>query len=265
MNGAPDLTLPSLVAAFLLLAIPVGFSLACRLGMVREMLVAALRMAAQLAFAGLYLTWMFQFDHPLVNFAWLLVMIFVAALTTVQKSQLRPGWVLLPVTVSTLAATLLVVLYFNALVVQLDDLFAARYLVVIGGMILGNALSGNIVSLTHFYQAVRENEERYLFLLGNGATRFEGLKPFFRAAVTRALKPTVATMATIGIVSIPGMMTGQMLGGSAPLVAIKYQIAIMLAILAALSLSVVLAIALSVRRAFDGYGMLRREIFAGKN
>jgi len=265
MSSTPDLSPLSLVAAFLLLIVPIGFSLFFRLGIVRESIVAAIRMGVQLALAGIYLTWLFRWDHPLLNFAWLLVMMSVAALTTVQKSLLRWRAVLLPVCVSTLTATLAVVLYFNAFIVRIDQLLAAKYLVVIGGMVLGNSLSGNIVGLTQFYQSLRESEERYLYWLGNGASTLEALQPFLRDAIIRALKPTLATMATIGIVSLPGMMTGQMLGGSEPLVAIKYQIAIMLTILAAVSLGIVLAILLSSRRALDAYGVLKRSVFAGQN
>lgn len=260
-DGAPDLSYFSLAAAMLLLGIPVAFSLAFRLGLVKETLIAAVRMVIQLVFAGVYLTWLFEWDHPALNLLWLFVMMGVAALTTVQKSQLKLKEILMPVCVSTLVATMTIVIYFNAFIVKLENLLEARYLVVIGGMVLGNSLSGNIVALTHYYESLRNREDRYLFRLGNGATPFEAMKPFFRKAATRSLKPTLAGMATIGIVSLPGMMTGQMLGGSSPLVAIKYQIAIMVAILAAVSLGVGLAIWLSSRKAFSPYGTLRREIF----
>ena len=260
-EGAPDLSAWSLVAGFLLLAVPIAFSVAFRLGLVKETIVAAIRMVLQLAFAGVYLTWLFKWDHPALNFGWLCVMMTVAALTTVQKSQLNLRQILLPVVVSTFVATIGVVLYFNCFIVRLENLMAARYLVVIGGMVLGNSLSGNIVALTQYYESLRDHEGRYLFRLGNGATTFEALRPFICEATTRALKPTLAGMATIGIVSLPGMMTGQMLGGSSPVVAIKYQIAIMVAILATVTLGVGLALWLSSRRAFSQYGILRREIF----
>ena len=261
MSGAVDLSTWGLATAFLLLAVPIGFSLALKLGIVRESVIAAIRMGIQLLLAGLYLTWLFRINNPALNIAWILVMMLVASLTTVQNSRLRPRYLLGPVCTATFLATLAIVLYFNGLIVRVDRLFEARYLVVIGGMVLGNSLSGNIVSLTHFYSALRDRENRYLYYLGNGATLHEAIRPFFREAMVRALKPTLASMATIGIVALPGMMTGQMLGGSPPLVAIKYQIAIMLAILAAVTLSTALAILLSSRVAFNAYGALRREVF----
>ncbi len=261
MIGAADIPISALAAAFALLAVPIAFSLTLKLGIARETIIAAVRMSVQLFLAGLYLTWLFRLNNPLLNLAWLGVMMTVASLTTVQKSLLRPRHLLGPVCAATFVATLAIVLYFNGLIVRVDRLLEARYLVVIGGMVLGNSLNGNIVSLTHFYSTLREREERYLHYLGNGASLREATRPFFREAMIRALKPTLASMATIGIVALPGMMTGQMLGGSSPLVAIKYQIAIMLAIFATVTLSTALAILLSARAAFDAYGVLRREIF----
>jgi len=261
--SVPDLSIPSMIAAFSLLIIPVLFSFWLKLGIVREIVIASIRMGVQLFLAGIYLSWLFKYDNPWINMAWLLVMMFVAALTTVQKSSLRPSVILLPVCISTVIGTLSVVLFVNAFVVQIDQLFSAKYLVVLGGMILGNTLSGNIVALTHFYQSLKQGQARYFHWIGNGATLLEAVRPNFREAVTRSLKPMLASMATIGIVSIPGMMTGQMLGGSSPLVATKYQIAIITAIFAAMTLGTVLAIFLSIRRAFDEWGVLRKEIFTG--
>lgn len=262
MNGAPDLSVSALIAAFLLLAIPIAFSRYFRLGIIRETLISSFRMGLQLLFAGLYLTWLFQFDHPALNLLWLLVMMTVAAVTTAQKSSLKLREILPPVAFATLIATLAVVWYFNTWIVRLDHWLEAKYLVVIGGMLLGNSLTGNIIGLTHFFHSLKKEEERYLYWLGNGATAAEALRPFFREAMVRSVRPTLATMATMGIVSLPGMMTGQMLGGSPPIVAIKYQIAIMLAIYVAVTLGVALAILLSCRKAFDDYGVLRKAIFA---
>jgi putative ABC transport system permease protein len=262
MNGAPDLPTTALIAAFLLLTIPIAFSRYFQLGIVRETLVASIRMGLQLLFAGLYLTWLFRFDHPVLNLLWLLIMMAVASVTIAQKSTLKLREIFGPVALATLIATLAVVWYFNTWIVRLDRWIEAKYLVVIGGMLLGNSLTGNIIGLTHFFQSLKKDEERYLYWLGNGATRNEALRPFLREAMVRSIRPTLASMATMGIVSLPGMMTGQMLGGSAPIVAIHYQIAIMLAIYVSVTLGVALAILLSCRKAFDDYGVLRKEIFA---
>ena len=129
-------------------------------------------------------------------------------------------------------------LYFNYFVINLQNLFEAKYLVVIGGMLLGNSMRGNIIGTDNFYNSIISNEKRYLYHLAHGASQFEALLPYIRKSLIASFSPTIATMMTVGIVSLPGMMTGQMLGGSSPMLAIKYQIAIMVAIFASTTASV---------------------------
>jgi len=85
--------------------------------------------------------------------------------------------------------------------------------------------------------------------------------PYFQNSLHAALKPMLATMLTTGIVAIPGMMSGQILGGSSPLVAIKYQITIMIAIFVSLNISVSLTLLFSIRSSFDGFGILSEHVF----
>ena len=106
-----------------------------------------------------------------------------------------------------------------------------------------------------------KDENLYFYKLSLGATKFEALLPFAKQSFIAALNPTIATMATMGIVSLPGMMTGQILGGSVPLVAIKYQIAIMVAILASTVLSILLSLVFTLRISIDKSGVLKKDYF----
>jgi putative ABC transport system permease protein len=123
-------------------------------------------------------------------------------------------------------------------------------------MILGNMLSGNIVGLNHFFNNIRKMEKKYLAVLALGADRNEALLPYVRESIQAAVNPTLASIATIGLVSLPGMMTGQILGGASPVVAVKYQMAIMIAIFVTRMLSIYLALLLTKRTAFDAYDLL---------
>jgi len=122
-------------------------------------------------------------------------------------------------------------------------------------------LNSTIIGISHYYEAIRKENKRYLYLLSLGADQQEALLPFFREALRAAMRPFIANMATMGIVSLPGMMTGQMLGGADPETAIKYQIAIVLAIFTALTISVALSIYFTSRQAFDEYGILKGSLF----
>ena len=118
-----------------------------------------------------------------------------------------------------------------------------------------------ILGIADFYRVVHEQRDRYRYHLAAGASQMEALIPFFRDSLKAALNPTIGSMATMGVVFLPGMMTGQIIGGSTPDTAIRYQLAIMIAIFVCISLSVVLTILFSVRRSFDGFGNLRESIF----
>ena len=128
-------------------------------------------------------------------------------------------------------------------------------------MLLGNSMRRTIITLERFYGSIRRDWEGYLSLVMMGATVSEASKPYLRTAYKAGLEPMLANTATMGLVFLPGMMTGQILGGSSPAMAIKYQIVIMLAITAAAELSTLLSVRLSLRRAFDAWGYLRQELF----
>ena len=90
--------------------------------------------------------------------------------------------------------------------------------------------------------------------------RSEALQPFVRQAIVKAFSPAIANMAVMGLVSLPGTMIGQILGGSSPNVAIKYQIMIVVVTMSASMLSLIIAINLSTKQAFDGYGRMRQLV-----
>ncbi len=261
-GGAPDLGWGQLVAAVALILVPLGVSWMWRLGLMRDIGLAGARMSVQLVLAGLYLQFLFELNSAWLNLAWLLVMILAAAASACRNSDLRWQRMLLPVGGATAISALVVVMYFNGLIVQIDRLFDARYLVVISGMLLGNTMSGNVVALTHFFEAARGAAADYEYRLAGGATREEALRPLYREAARRALRPMIASMMTMGIVSLPGMMTGQILAGASPVEAIKYQIAIMFAILAVMAIGVVLALRFAAVAGFDRWGSVKAEVFA---
>lgn len=260
MNGAQDLSAFSMLMCGLLMLIPLLVVWYFKLGLAKNLLISTLRMAVQLVLIGLFLEYLFVYNYWAVNILWFLVMITVAVLSVIKGSSLKIRHFGFPVLISFIIANFFVVFYFNQFIVQLDYVFDAKYMIAIGGMILGNSLRANVVGLGDFYKALRKDENFYFYKLSLGATKYEALLPFAKKSFVAAINPTIATMATMGIVSLPGMMTGQILGGSVPLVAIKYQIAIMIAILASTILSIALSIALTVRYSFQKNGIMKKDI-----
>jgi len=246
---------------FLILVFPAYILWKYKTGLNRKMAVATIRMTLQLLFVGYYLEYLFILDNPLVNTAWILIMVGIADLATIDRSELvRKKSLIWPVFVATLLGIIIIDLFFLELVIQLPKFLAAQYTIPITGMVLGNCLRSNVIGINAFYYSLKEQRERYRFYLASGATRSEAVFPFFREALKKSANPTLATMMTIGLVSLPGMMTGQILSGSSPLIAIKYQIMIMLAIFSGTVLSVYLAILLVNRSVFSDYDVLDESI-----
>jgi putative ABC transport system permease protein len=129
------------------------------------------------------------------------------------------------------------------------------------GMVLGNILRSNVVALDRFFSELRANQDMHVQYLILGASESEAVRPFLRNALRAAVGPQLGTVATMGIVSLPGMMTGQILGGSSPAVAIGYQIMIMISIFTAATVSVFLAVHFARKAAFDRFGRLDESIF----
>jgi putative ABC transport system permease protein len=185
-------------------------------------------MVIQLSLVGIYLEYIFKWNLWYVNVLYVFVMMSLAAFSIIKSVQLPFKKLLVPIFLAIMIPTLFMLFYFNLLVVQAEYTFDAKYVIPIGGMILGNVLSGIIVGLNSFYKGIAAAEKTYQYNLALGATLVQARAPYFREAVYATINPTVASMATIGLIALPGMMTGQILGGSEPFVAIKYQIAIML-------------------------------------
>lgn len=259
--GAQDLSIFSLASLLIFLFPILYISQYLKLGINREILLGMVRMCLQLSFVGFYLEFLFKFDSPWLNGVYLLLMISIACHSILKASNLKVRLFFTPLFFSLLIPFAIVLLFFNGVVAHIDNLFEAKYLVPIGGMLLGNCLRSIIIGLTHFYSGIKKNEREYLYSLTLFNNRAQALKPWFRESLVAAINPTLASMATIGLVSLPGMMTGQILGGSIPIVAIKYQIAIMGCIFYTEFFSVILSILFSLKTGFNTFDVLETHIF----
>ena len=260
-SGAMDISIYALLAGFLLFIIPFTISRIFHLHIEKSLIKAAFRMTIQLFLIALFLKYLFLWNNPILNILWLLFMVLIAVFSIIKNSNLNYTVFLIPLFLSFIITLSIVLMYFNRIIVGLDNVFEAKYLIIIGGVLLGNSLRGNIVGISSFYKDIRRDEERYLYALSLGAGIYEATKPYLKNALLLALRPSIATMTTMGIVSLPGMMTGQIIGGSSPLIAIKYQIAIMIAIFSAVSLTITLTILFTIKKSFNDYGILKKEIF----
>lgn len=225
----------------------------------RDIGINLLRMTVQLGLIGVYLKTLFTLNDPWLNGLWILAMLVVADLTILRRTGLNRRYFFVATFLAVAVSVLFSTAYLLFLVIKPPLFYDARYLVPLTGMILGNCLQGNVIGLERFYTTLSKNENEYLTYLLLGATRWEAVRPYFREAVKAAINPTLAGMATMGLVSLPGMMTGQILGGGDPWLAVKYQIAIMLCIFTSSTLASLLNLKLSLNIAFNEFDVLKEE------
>lgn len=259
MNDAP-IQVWGLIAGYGLLIIPLAVLLWVQVPLIGRMLIGGIRMTVQLLLVGFYLQVVFNLNNPWLNGLWVLIMILVADISIIRGAGMRFRKLVVPIFFALLIGISIPLLYFLGVILQLPNLLEARFIIPIGGMILGNCLRANIIGIRRFYQSIARGEKAFCQQLADGATLAEATRLHLRHTLEEALAPTLATMATIGLVSLPGMMTGVILGGSDPRVAVMYQIAIMIAIFTGTNVTILLGILFSRNIAFDDYGLLKKEV-----
>ncbi len=246
----------------LLLILPILFANhKLKLGLNKQTIISVLRMGVQLALAVFYLNVLFYYDNVFLNIGYILLMIAITTFSVISGAKFRIRPTFAAIFISLLLPVSLLLLYFNGLILALDNVFTARYLITIGGMVLGNSLKSVILSCEYVLTQVKKREVQYKNALCYGATKAEALSGFVKEGIKKALSPIIASMAATGIVALPGMTTGQILGGANPATAILYQFAILVVIFAVQYATALLSIWFMSRIAFDDYHMLKNEVF----
>ena len=243
-----------------MLIIPFTFFWYFKIKITKTSLISVARMSVQLLLVGFYLESIFKLNSVYLNIAWILVMMGVGIYTTLKQAKLKLKYFILPLSIALFSSLSIILAFFLGLVIDADIVFDARYLIPIAGMILGNAMNYNIVGLNSYFESIIREENMYYYLLVNTNDKKHAISPFIRSAITKALNPLIGSMMVMGLISLPGMMTGQILGGSLPSTAIKYQILIAVAIFSGGTLNLALSILFSNRFVFDKYGRLNRDI-----
>ncbi|MGV8906925.1 MAG: ABC transporter permease [Acetobacterium sp.] len=228
-----------------------------KITMNRRLVYSLFRMTIQLVLVGFFLQYIFLFNNPWVNTAYVLFMIVAAAISTVKTCDLTIKNQFLPIVLGFGIPNVIMILFINQYVIGLNNIFDAQYYIPLMGMLLGNSLSGNIIGVNAFYNGLRKNERQYYYRLGLSANQWEATLPWYKEAVAACLNPSIASTETVGLVFLPGMMTGQILAGAMPMTAIIYQIVIMAAILISRYFSIHLSIIFTRKTAFDVYDRLK--------
>jgi putative ABC transport system permease protein len=224
-----EISLPRLALSLGLIALSLVLARVQKLGLERSLLLGTVRAAAQLIGIGYLLLAVFDHPAPWLTLGLLAVMLGVAAFTSARRVAHGPGarrlfvHALGAIVLGSGAALLPLFLF----IVPVHPWFDARFVVPLAGMMVANAM--NVVALTYERVFAGAHAERGVIeqLLSLGATPSQALERLRAMALRAALTPTVNGLLTVGLVALPGMMTGQILAGSPPVQAVRYQLVVM--------------------------------------
>jgi len=229
------------------------FSVYMRLGITQQLYIAAIRTTLQLLLIGLVLKTLFASTQPWFVLLISLLMISVAGweILSRQKRKLRAWWGFGVSTGSLFISSFLITLLCLLTVIQADPWYHPQYAVPLLGMLLGNTMTGIALGMDRLTQTAWQQRPVIEQRLMLGETAQQAIADIRSEAMRAGMIPIINSMAAAGLVSLPGMMTGQILAGAAPVEAVKYQILIMFMISAGTGFGVISVLWLISRRLFD--------------
>ncbi|MCP5444580.1 MAG: iron export ABC transporter permease subunit FetB [Chromatiaceae bacterium] len=260
MNLIPLTPLDLSIAALLVFGLA-ALSWRMRLGVERRLLVAASRSVIQLTLLGLVLKTLFDQSNPFLIGALSLFMLGMAGYEVMARQERRFSgfWGMGIGTLSMFISSFSITLLALNLVVRVEPWYTPQYLIPMLGMLLGNTMSGMAIALDNLTQSAWQQRGAIEARLMLGHTWDQAIGDLRRRALRSGLIPIINSMAAAGVVSLPGMMTGQILAGSPPLEAAKYQIMILLLIAVGTGLGAIAAVSLGAFRLFDKRQRLRLD------
>ncbi len=252
MNEIIEIGIVQLFAAYIFLVILLVITRRQGIGKEKEILISSLRMTIQLIIMGYVLVYIFQVNHYLLSIGALVFMEYFAIRNIYSRIKVKINLRLRKViSLSMISGTSLTILFFLLVVIGLSPWYETRYFIPIAGMIIGNSMTGISLGAERLIDGIKNRKELVEGALMLGATPERATKSIVNDAFTAAIIPTINSMVGMGIVFLPGMMTGQILSGVSPITAIEYQIAIMLGIMGSVSLTVFVMVQLGYKTFFN--------------
>ncbi|MGG7163175.1 ABC transporter permease [Clostridium ihumii] len=227
----------SLIIASILILIPIFISYKEHLGLEKEIIVSILRAIIQLLVVGYILDLIFGLKNPICTIILILIMMINAAINTRKRGQGIKN----VVSISFVSMAVGTIITMTILVLSGAIKFVPNEIIPVAGMVISNSMVAIGLSYRNLNNNFKNKREEVEVKLSLGADIKEASKDILRDSIKIAIIPTIDSAKTLGIVSLPGMMTGLILGGTSPLIAIKFQIMVTFMILSSSSISTMLA------------------------
>ncbi|HLR34102.1 MAG TPA: iron export ABC transporter permease subunit FetB [Tissierellales bacterium] len=241
MNGVVDLNIYQMISAYIFVLILLFIVKLREIPREKEILISTIRMTIQLVLTGYILGAIFNSSNPIITLIIIGIMEIFAIHNIFKRTKAELTRELKRIIgFSMLIGTLISLFYFLIVVVRVEPWYDPRYFIPLGGMVVGNSMTGISLGIMNLMEGFNGRKDMVETALMLGATPKMASRDIVNNAFDSAILPTINSMVGMGIIFLPGMMTGQILSGTSPLLAIRYQIAIMLGIMGSVSLTVIL-------------------------
>lgn len=252
MNDAMDITIWQVGFAYVFLLIVLVIVHIKKIPRRKLILISAIRMTLQLILVGYILVYILDNPNPFVTVGIIFVMLTFAIFNVYQRTAPTIKIDLKKmIALAMLIGVSINLFYFMFVILQLDPWYDPRYFIPVSGMIIGKTMTGISLGLNNLLTNMKDKKEKVEGLLMLGASPKVASKSIVKEAFDQSMLPTINAMVGMGIIFLPGMMTGQIIAGQSPLVAVKYQISVMLGVLGTVSVTVLIFLHLAYKVFFN--------------
>ncbi len=235
-----------------------------KLGLENTLLIGTLRTFIQLTLMGYVLTWFFDQQHWAFMLMLLFLMIVIASYEGTRRQKNEIPHFFSAMLVALLGSATLILGTILLFILDVKPWYSPYAAIPIGGMIIGNGLNSTALTANRFIGEMKHREKEIETLLALGATPKLAVYDAMKASIHAALIPNINAMMTVGLVQLPGVMTGQILAGIDPIIAVRYQIMIMYMWFTTATMANMIMLAIVYRQYFTSKLQLRRELLREK-
>ncbi len=230
------ISIEGFVLSYLLLIVIIVLTRKEKLGIIKDIIVSFTRMSLQLFIAGFILLYIFKLNSILLTSSIFVLMVFFASRIVIDRTKVKLKhitlYLFLSISVSSLA-----VLSFMLIGIIKIKIFDSRYIIPLAGMIIGNSMNSIAIGIERFFSKAQDNKEEIEDFLCLGANGYEAFSKIRKDAFKSSMLPSLSSASGMGIVFLPGMMTGQILSGINPIESVNYQIVIVITIASSVAIS----------------------------
>lgn len=236
-----------LLLSVIFVIIPLVIAVVLKLGLTKDIIIASVRSIVQLLIVGMILTFVFDSHNSLYTILMILVMIGAASQNVIKKGMRIPGikWIIILTLTTVEVVSMSIMLGFGIL-----D-FVPQQIIPISGMIIGNCMVLSLLFVNKFTEELERSEETIELILSFGGQPKDAISRTLKSSIQTSMIPTIESQKTIGLVQLPGMMSGLIIGGAAPLEAVMYQLLILFLILTNATVASVMVGYLSYPKLFN--------------